>query len=395
MVKVSIPTETTISRPEMTLAEEPHPRPVVWFAAIGAVSLAIAVYVWLRWLIGGPQSTTPGPTDIPTWMIASMRIQEVVGTIVWPLMLYWFVIRPWRREGHVSWDGMLFIAACLLYFQDGAMNYGNYMFVYNAGFVNWGSWYAFIPGWLAPGGTRFAEPVLYAGTWFSYGIFGAIVFFNFLMRKAKQRWPGMSFAQILVLLLLYCIVIDFVMETLYVRTGYYTYPLAQKGWTLWHGHYYQFPLYNSLLWGGCWVVMACLRYFRNDKGESFAERGIERVKLGRRGRTGVRFLAIFGALNVILVVCYQIPMAFSALHAGEWPVDTQKRSYFTNGLCGAGSAGVSGAGMDQRPGTKYACPGPQTPNARRGSASITPEGGVFYPPGTPLPSPVKQAERGY
>jgi hypothetical protein len=50
-----------------------------------------------------------------------------------------------------------------------------------------------------------------------------------------------------------------------------------------------------------------------------------------------------------------------------YPADIQKRSYFTQGICGAR--------------TDRACPGPSIPIPLPGSAYINQEGGLSYPPG--------------
>ena len=82
-------------------------------------------------------------------------------------------------------------------------------------------------------------------------------------------------------------------------------------------------------------------------------------------RTGLRFLALTGFVNLAFLVIYSLPMAITGLYADSYPKDVTSRSYFLNGLCG--------------PGTPYACPGPKVPVARRGSVRLGLDGSMVGP----------------
>jgi hypothetical protein len=151
-----------------------------------------------------------------------------------------------------------------------------------------------------------------------------------------------------------------------IRLGLYAYPGAIPGWTVNQGKYYQFPIYQVVLTSGLFTAWASIRYFRNDKGQTIAERGIERVQAGPRAHTGLRLLALIGVCNAVFAVVYIVPSQFFALHAGAWPKDIVDRSYLTDGLCG--------------PGTTYACPGSDVPIPRPRSSHLGPDGNLVPPP---------------
>ena len=95
--------------------------------------------------------------------------------------------------------------------------------------------------------------------------------------------------------------------------------------------------------------------------------------VGVSGIEGVhRDGAVSGVVTSIFFVFYHLPMMHFALVGHAWPEDIQKRSYFTTGLCGAG--------------TSYACPGPDVPIPRRDtSRHVDPDGKLVVPerlPGT-------------
>ena len=75
------------------------------------------------------------------------------------------------------------------------------------------------------------------------------------------------------------------------------------------------------------------------------------------------------------MACVNLPFFWQSTHMSTYPADVQKRSYFTQGMCGEG--------------TNLACFGPAIPNPRaEKSARVTPDGKLFVPEGTELPPPV-------
>jgi hypothetical protein len=154
-----------------------------------------------------------------------------------------------------------------------------------------------------------------------------------------------------------------------------------KGWTLFYGTPHAFPIYEAATFGICWGLMASVRYFRNDKGETVAERGIDEVKFGGSKRKAlVRFLALYGILNALFFFAYNLPIQLFTLHSGAWPKSIVEKSYFTNGICG--------------PEMNILCPGgPHEPIVTRGSAQLTQDGKLVYPTGVQPPLPVKLRTR--
>jgi len=135
--------------------------PVRIWAAIGGAILALQLYVWIRWITGPNFERVPaGPSDPPTWMKAILLTWTAVIVVGFPIAVWWFLIRPWRRERRITLDGMLFVSCGLLWFQDPLLNYFNTWNTYNTWMWNMGSWVQDIPGWVSYGkpGAMMAEP---------------------------------------------------------------------------------------------------------------------------------------------------------------------------------------------------------------------------------------------
>jgi hypothetical protein len=194
------------------------------------------------------------------------------------------------------------------------------------------------------------------------------------MRKVKERRPQMTKLGLALSAYAFFVFVDLALEPMWIRQGLYAYPGAIRSWSIFPGTYYQFPIYEAIIWPTTWTVWACLRHFRNDKGETFVERGMEKLRPGRR-KTFIRFLALTGFCDLVLLLLYFLPMNIVQLHGDPWPADVQKRSYLTNHLCG--------------PGTTYACGGANLPIPRPDSAHISPEGELVVPAHTKWP-PAKQ-----
>jgi len=350
----------------------------MWAAAFGALCLGAATYIWSAWLLSGNAKPTPtGITRVPGWMSIALHAQEILMGLGALVAVYLVLVRPWRREGRITFDGLLVICFLLVVWQDPLFNYAQLHFTYSSVFINFGSWSANIPGFLPPNGDLFPEPVVWIVA--AYSLFIVFVLVNCaVMRKATSRWPRVRGGWLVLICFGVSITVCFVAEPIWMRTGAYTYGGALKGWTLFYGKYYQYPLYEPILASTLFTSLSCLRYFRDDRGRTFVEHGIDSLRVSGGLKSILRFLALFGAVNACYLAFYNVPQQWFNLHSSPWPKAIAERSYWTNGLCGEG--------------TGYACGGPAIPIPRRGSAHVNPAGELVYPNGTsrPVPIPLKK-----
>ncbi|HZU47791.1 MAG TPA: spirocyclase AveC family protein, partial [Mycobacterium sp.] len=270
----------------------------------------------------------------------------------------------------------------LIFFQDPLLNYFNTWSTYNTWMFNRGSWVQNIPGWVSFGepGRMMAEPLLMNAPGYSYGVLLCTILGCWVMRRAKSRWPNISNIGLIGVLIVWTFFFDLVIEGLFLMPmGLFTYPGAIRALSVNAGHYYQWPLYEGLMWGGVQAGLCALRYFTDDRGRTFVERGLERVKGGFAKQQFTRFLAIFAACSAFFFVCYNIPAQWFAMHQDPWPQDILKRSYFLMGICGGG--------------TDRACPDPALPIPSKHSGYINQHGQLVFPPGVTPPKTVP-LERG-
>jgi hypothetical protein len=304
-------------------------------------------------------------------MSVTARAVVVAGIVAFSGCLYWFVIRPWRRDHRLTPDGLLLFGFLALIWQDPIINYTQTWLSYSSVLPNHGSWGPHIPGWLSPEANLMPEPLVFLFPAYGYSILGIAVVGSGVMRRAKAKYPQLGILGLVAICYGFIVVAFAILEIFWMRLGIYSYPGAIKRLTLFHGHYYQFPIYEAFGAALVFTVFSCVRYFRNDQGHTWAERGIERVRATSRQKTVLRFLALTGMLNVLFLVSYFVPMQFFALHADRFPKDILNRSYLTNGMCG--------------PGTSYACAGPGIPIPRVNSAHVGPDGRLVAPPERQLP----------
>jgi len=301
------------------------------WAFIGGALLIFQLYVWIKWIAGPNFESVPnGPSEPPLFMQIWLVSHAALICIGLPISIYYFIIRPWRRDRRITLDGMLLVALGLTFFQDQFLNYLNTWCTYNTWLWNMGSWIQDVPGWLSWGepGRLFQEPLLINAPGYSYGCLLCVIAGCWIMRRAKRIWPNISTLRLLGVLFVFTFFFDIVMEgMILMRMGLYCYPGAIKSLCLFPGHYYQYPIYQGIFYGLTMTGFCSLRYFTNDRGQTFVERGLERIN-GYWRQQGSRFLAVFAGVSIIFFVTYNIPTQWLAMHAEPWPEDVQERSYF-------------------------------------------------------------------
>jgi hypothetical protein len=346
----------------------------VW-ALLGAAILVLTLYVWISWVTGPYFEQVPsGPDEPPMYMKVPLIANAVVLWVGLPFAIWHFFVKPWRRERRITLDGMLFASMGLMFFQDPLLNYFNTWCTYNTWSFNRGSWSSNIPGWVSPEepGAMVAEPLLTNAPGYAYGVLLITIVGCWLMRRIKARWPGISNLRLILSTYAIAIVFDFVMEALVMLPiGFYTYPGAIRAVSFNADTYYQWPIYEGLMWGGVQAALCCLRFFTDDRGRTIAERGLEHVRGGFARQQFVRFLAIFAAVSSCFFVFYNVPAQWIGMHSDPWPQDHQNRSYLNGGICGEG--------------TDKPCPDPSLPIPTKRSGYVNVDGELVMPEGVEFP----------
>lgn len=349
------------------------------WAVVGAVFLAFQAYVYVRWISGPYFKRVPtGPSHVPGYMHVFTDVWIPGGIVAMLGVLYWFVVRPWRRDGEPSTDGLLCLAWLTVLWQDPLVDYVSRQFTWSSVVPNMGSWVADVPGWISPvhPGATVVEPLPFNGPLYVYALFTQGLLCCWVMRRFHRRFPNVGTLGLMGIGWLFTAVFDLVMEVSWSVMGFYAYGGSIKSLSVFPGHYFQWPLYEAFFWGMSWSAWASLRYFKNDKGETLVERGITEMNVSKRKRTVYRFLAIVAAGN-IFYLSYIVVFNFMGLQGEAWPKSVQDRSYLTNLMCGPGSV------------PPQACTGPSLPIPTQGSLYFNNKGQLVVPKGA-LPANTDQ-----
>jgi hypothetical protein len=331
--------------------------PIRWFLGVAAVHFGLATYILIRWLTSGQvHSTDPGPTPMPD----HVRIAVDIGTWLSPAMglviVWWFLIRPLYQRRGLTAEGMLLIASLCLYFPYDIVNdYTANLFQYNSHLWNRGSWLGAIPGVLMPNAYKVPEPIFFMLPAYAWGVFMPAVIGAWCLRRLRSRHPRIGNAGLLAIVLLAMCVIDLIAEGGVSRLQIEGYPGAAHTFALGAGTSHGFPIWETPLIGLIYLGGAALLFFRDDKGQTVAERGVDRIAAGPRTKTGLRLLATIGFMVAVEVFAFDIPIQWFAAHGGAFPVN--EPSYLINQTCG--------------PGTGYPCPTAHTPIYKTGSVVST------------------------
>lgn len=325
--------------------------PIVVWAAIGVLIFLFQAYVLVTWATGPNFVTTPpGPdalSETQRWYFLFLQTAIPLGAVV--CLIKW-VLLPRLRLGHLSADGRLFLAGSLIFFWDMSMNYSATTLLYNSHLLNFGAWtLGSWPMWFSPAANLLPEPILVTPPGYTALVTTQALFVCWLMRKAKARWPNLRPLACIGLIILGCTVVDSTIEVLLIRTEVYAYPGAIRAFALFPGETYQFPLNEGILFGGLGVgSMAMLLFFRDDRGDTIAERGVDSLRVSENAKGWLRGFSVFGYCHFMFIVLYAIPMQFFSLHSGPFPEGYP--SYMLNGMC------VYGPNADQCPGPGIALP---------------------------------------
>ena len=157
---------------------------------------------------------------MPTWQFYVTHAIQIIVPLLWFVCMWFWVIKPWRREGRMTSDGMMAIACWMIFVYDCIMNYTQLSLLYNSHMVNFGAWtYGIFPGWTQINGNLLPEPIFITIPGYMVLVYVQVVFICWLLAKAKMRWPNMGLGGTLAFIILGLTIVDSLIEILLIRTG--------------------------------------------------------------------------------------------------------------------------------------------------------------------------------
>lgn len=335
-------------------------RTVLWFAGIGAAVAALQIYVYGSWIASDDfVATDPGPSELggstQFWIVFFQIVSPIAAVLV-----LGYVVRGCLRERRFTFDAMIVTTWAGLYWLDPFINVLRPQFFYNSHLFNRGSWVEHIPGWISPNGSLLPEPLIFLGAIYLWmGPIATFMVFG-IMRRVRARNPRASNLRTIATAWALMVVFLLACELFFIRTGMYAYPTTIHELSIWGGKTYQYPLNELMIWPMVWTSMGALKFFRDDRGRTFLDRGLDEVR-SERMKPALRILAML-AFATMVMLAYYVPMVWMTVYADPAP---EYPSYLRNGMCGVG--------------TDYACPSPGTPIPLPDSPPLPPED--FHPSG--------------
>ncbi|WP_019873914.1 spirocyclase AveC family protein [Sporichthya polymorpha] len=298
-------------------APQRRPGPLTFWSAVGALTIALTAYCWTRWILSGNFTRAETGTDSYDYLWY-LRTFEITATAAGVVMLWCWVIRPWRRSRHVPIDGKILLGMMFAYVVDPTLNVFNSAFAMNAHSVSYGSWGPWLPlGWSADE-ERFAEGLLWAPQLYMYfGLFAAMAG-CVALRWLRRRCPRASNPTLYATVFVAFTPLAFVVEMIFlVLPQLYVFPGVPSNFSVFTGEVYQYPFYQALFAAVFGLMVTWLRDSVDETGRSAVERGVDRLPIAEWRRHAMSFCAVTGFCTAS-ALSYFLPYGYASMSADTY-----------------------------------------------------------------------------
>jgi hypothetical protein len=250
-------------------------------------------------------------------------------------------VRGCLRARGLTLDAKVVLGTLPIYWIDPLLNALQPSFFYSSNFVNVANWCGDMPLVRNAECGRLPEPVLLLWPIYTFGVYVIAKAFVAIMHRVKHRWPRMSNTELVALTLILVAMFDAGIEQAGLRFNLWAYPGYPDALSV-GGGVHKLP-FIEMTFIAIWVGgTACLYYFRDDRGRTIVEQGLERLSPPRR--TVVEISAIHGVIASLFMVGTMLNVA-AGLWSSKYP---EMPAYLVNRLCDA--PGVTGTDYGPCPG---------------------------------------------
>ncbi len=349
------PARSTPSVPPRTRLAGSGPSGAAVLAGLGAVIVAYELWTWGAWLAAGPTQITEYRDRSSAAWVAARGYEALILVVAVGLLVR--VVRQCRAERRLVFDAKLLIAGVAALFWDPFGNFVQPAFFYSSNWLNVNSWTGFAPLVVNPDASRLPEP-LFICLVYPFGLLGFAMIMNGVMRAYRRRRPGASNLSVLGVGSLAGFLLGMILEAPMFLMHLWSLPGAPAAFSMF-GNNHRYAAVEYLTTGFVFAGWGAVRWFRDDSGRAFTERGFDRLAPGRR--TAASLLATVGWCCALLLGLQLIVNLF-AFRADPYPAGFPR--HLVNGMCDVGAT----------TGTRYGpCPGSDgfrlpTPGTLGGSA---------------------------
>jgi hypothetical protein len=301
----------------------------------------------IAWLADGPSQVTEfRARDSVTWYTA--RVVEGL-TVLGSILVIIYLVRGCRRAHRVlTFDVMFCLAGATIFWADFGLNFFQPVFVASSNFVNLSNTCGHMPFVVNPDCGRAADPILF----FLMETFlfpACAIGVSKLAGRAWSRFPEISITKLFGLVLAMGMALALV-EIPIVALGMWTYT-GPRWMSFSPGHGTQYSVFVWIESGLFLGLVSALYFFRNDRGETLVERGLEHHTPPRR--KAITMMALYACIQLISWGPGTIPMAALSFYQDGW---AKLPPYLVNDVCDA--PGVKGTRYGPCPGSPgYRMPG--------------------------------------
>lgn len=301
-------------------------------AGFGVLLIAYEAVTWGRWLASGPEQITAyRDTSAASWTAARAYELVIVAVSLWLLVR---VVRQCRERRRLSLDAQMLIGGVAALFWDPFGNFFQPAFFYSSNWLNLNTWTGFAPLVVNPDASRMPQPVFIMLV-YPFGLLAFAMMTNAVMRVTQRRFPAWSGARVLAVGSAAAFLGGVALEAPMFLLHLWSLPGAPSELSLFDdGHRYASVEY--LTTGMVFAGWAAVRYFKDDQGRAFTERG--------HGQVGSVLAMVAWCCSLLLAL--QLVVNFFAFKSDPYP--EQFPPHLVNDMCDVGST----------TGTRYGpCPG--------------------------------------
>jgi Spirocyclase AveC-like len=311
-----------------------------YLALVGVPVLVWNAWTVIAWLAAGPHAITAyrhGHTV--DWYGA--RAFEALAIVI-GVVLAVYVYRGCRRARMLlTFDFMFCLAAATQFWGDAGVNFMAPTITISSNWVNVNAACGHMPLIVNPDCGRTPDPILFLVLLETFVPLACAIVFGRMLSRVRARRPDLSTAQLVWLVIAAGFALALLEPLVIIPLHLWNYPGTPPAISLGGG--FRYPVWEIACFGLWFGVLAAVRIFRDDRGRTIVEHGLDHHRPATR--KAITLMALYTIFQIAIWAFASMPYWVIGLHQHRWPAEPRQ---LVNGMCDA--PGVTG--------TRYGpCPG--------------------------------------